>query len=138
MEFADFSSGYYEEEDSSLPEDLSQWFHEDQLPSTYPPSPPPEVHQDDSSLAFSWSVRKSKELLEKTLGYPASKLKYNHPHGLVILPLECFNCIRDYDSPPRNPIPHLLYLPPDDQTRLNHPEFQACLAAIYGDQEKPS
>ena len=92
----------YEEEYSDLMEkDCSQMFHDVQLsgksfsaPAELPPSPPPEVCPDDNSILFSRSIRQTKELLEKNLGFSTKKLKTEHPQGLVILPLECFNCIR--------------------------------------------
>ena len=136
----EYTYSYEEEVLSENKDDLSQIFHESQLQikTQITDSPPPEINEEDPSLAFSTSIRKSKELLKEALGYNTNKMKYNHPHGLAILPLECFNSIRFYDNPPRKPIPHILYYPQDQETRLNHPEFQSCLAIFYPSEEDNS
>lgn len=139
MEYDSYEEDYYSyEEDfnsSLMEEDCSQMFHREQL-QEMPPSPPPSQCPDDPDIIFSQSIKESKKLLENALGYPTKALKIHRPHGLVVIPLECFNALRVYDGPPRRPIPHFIWKPSSDQSRLNHPDFQTALALIYQNEQE--
>ena len=58
-------------------------------------SPPPQISDNDSSIAFSTSINQSRKLLQQTIGLPVSAFRAHHVPGLIILRLEDISSIRN-------------------------------------------
>ena len=91
-------------------------------------SPPPQIADDDNSIAFSTSINQSRKFISESLGIPASTLYHSDVSGLIVLRLKDFTLIRN-DSRHRRIVPHLLVLP-DDSFPQNHPDFFAALNTL--------
>lgn len=85
-------------------------------------SPPPQIADNDPSIAISTSINQSRELLQQATGLPISAFRTHHVPGIIILRLEDISTIRNETR--RNiQIPHLIYFSQPGDNNPNHPEL---------------
>lgn len=111
------------------PVDFDAIFNDD-TPNNDPPSPPPQIADDDANIALSTSINQSREFIQQTLGISLRDLHRHHVPGFVILRLEDFPTIRNVSQLNRV-IPHLIIGPPDDSFLANHPDFRNCYETLF-------
>lgn len=97
-------------------------------------SPPPQIPDNDPSVAISTSINQSRELLQQVTGLPISAFRAHHVPGIIILRLEDISTIRNETR--RNiQIPHLIYFANPSDNNPNHPELDYITALLNHPRE---
>lgn len=121
---SDYTYEYEESIDDHLLNDQLQF----EQPYEETSSPPVEVAESDNSIAFSTSIKQTREFLFSSLGIPIAALSRSDVSGLIVLRLKDLSIIRDYSSRSRI-VPHLIILP-DSQFEQNHPDFATAIQSL--------
>lgn len=82
-------------------------------------SAPPEVANDDDSVAFSTSINQTRNFLQQVYGVPISSFRNHDIPGLIILRIQDISSLRN-DAKKGLRVPHLLFHPTEDNP---HPEL---------------
>ena len=125
----------------------SDTFPDEDIPDAYPdplifpPSHQPhesssnssdlEVATDSSSIYRSDSIERSRQFIQQVLGNPGPNLHILHTPGLVILPIQDFNLIRN-DTRNNRVIRHLIIFPHlDPNFERDHYDFVNSIINLY-------
>lgn len=124
---------FYEEESSSPIVDYDRSFHDtpgediftlldnDESSQHQTNSPPPQVNNDDNTIAVSTSINQTRHFVQQNFGLPISAFRSRPIPGLIILRIKDISSVRN-EQRRSIKIPHLLYCPSTDQQSF-HPEL---------------
>ena len=124
---------FYEEDYSSPTIDYDRSYHDmqgeeilnlldnDESSQHQNHSPPPEVANDDNSIAVSTSINQTRQFVQQNFGIPISAFRTRPVPGLIILRIKDISSLRN-EQRRSIKIPHILYCPNSEQQSF-HPEL---------------